>query len=223
MDKTARNNGRSDRRERRKEETRRLILETAMKLFEKKGVFATTVEEITETADIGKGTFFNYFSSKEAILSSLAENQLAVVRRAAENAQKAASVQPILMEMCAELSANPGRSHLLLRSLLGTLISNPSLVQLLTSVLQEGRKQIATIIERGQDIGEIRRDISAAEIARCLQQVAFGTNFIWSVSNSPDLTAWQARSMDLFWRGIAAQPEPISPRASKKGATRHGS
>ena len=61
MDKTARNNGRSDRRERRKEETRRLILETAMKLFEKKGVFATTVEEITETADIGKGTFFNYF------------------------------------------------------------------------------------------------------------------------------------------------------------------
>jgi AcrR family transcriptional regulator len=216
MNKSA-SNGRPGRRERRKEETRRLILQTAMKLFEKKGVFQTTVEEITEAADIGKGTFFNYFSSKEAILSSLAESQLAVMRRAALEAKNADTVRPILMGMCRELSSNPGRSPILLRSLLGTLISNPPLLNLLTSVLKEGREHIATILKRGQRLGEIRRDIEAGEIARCLQQVAFGTNFIWSVSNAPDLAAWQMRSMDLFWRGIAARPEVTSLRGPRKG------
>jgi AcrR family transcriptional regulator len=213
----AANNGKVDRRERRKEETRRLIFQTAMKLFEKKGVFATTVEEITEAADIGKGTFFNYFSSKEAILSSLAENQLAILSRAAESAHNATTVRPILTKMCKELSSNPGRSQILLRSLLGTLISNPSLLNLLTSVLKDGREHIKSIIARGQHLGEIRGDLPAAEIARCFQQVAFGTNFVWSVSEAADLTAWQVRSMDLFWRAIAAQPEPISLRTARKG------
>jgi len=31
----------------------------------------TTVEEITERADVAKGTFFNYFPSKEALLGEL--------------------------------------------------------------------------------------------------------------------------------------------------------
>lgn len=207
---------RIDRRERRKEETRRLILQTALKLFAKKGVFATTVEEITEAADIGKGTFFNYFSSKEAILTSLAENQLAIIRRAAEVAQKADSVQPILTDMCKELSSGPGRSQILLRSLLATLISNPALLQVLTRVLEEGRECLGAIIERGQRIGEVRRDLAASEIARCLQQVAFGTNFIWSVSEGSDLATWHMRSMDLFWRGIAAEPEAVPSRAARK-------
>jgi hypothetical protein len=120
------------------------------------------------------------------------------------------------MEMCKELSANPGRSQILLRSLLGTLVSNPALLRILSAVLREGRGHVTSIIERGQHIGEIRRDISAGEIARCFQQVAFGTNFIWSVSDPSDLMTWQIRSMELFWRGIAAQPEAIETRRPRK-------
>src|SRR6266545_4252189 len=91
------------RRERRKEETRRQIVQAAMKLFEKKGIFGTTVEEITEAADVGKGTFFNYFPAKEAILSALAERQLGVINQAVEKAEDAETVRPILKQMCKEL------------------------------------------------------------------------------------------------------------------------
>src|SRR6516162_2099426 len=87
------------RRERRKVETRRQIFQAAMKLFEKKGIFNTTVEEITQAADVGKGTFFNYFPSKEAILSALAERQLGVINNALEKAGSARSIRPVLMEM----------------------------------------------------------------------------------------------------------------------------
>src|SRR5256885_10000810 len=112
------------RRERRKEETRTQIFQAAMKLFEKKGIFGTTVEEITEAADVGKGTFFNYFPSKEAILSALAERQLGVIHRAVEKAKDASSVRPVLREMCLELATVPGRSQIMFRSVFGMVLSN---------------------------------------------------------------------------------------------------
>ncbi len=59
------------RRERRKEQTYRRLLEASESLFQSKGFDATTVEEIAEAADVAKGTFFNYFESKDSLLSAI--------------------------------------------------------------------------------------------------------------------------------------------------------
>jgi AcrR family transcriptional regulator len=56
------------RRERKKLDTRRRIFRAAFDLFSEKGFDATTVEEIAEHADVGKGTVFNYFPHKTAFL-----------------------------------------------------------------------------------------------------------------------------------------------------------
>src|SRR5689334_22930995 len=61
------------RRERKKEETKERIFKVAIKLFKQKGLEATTVDEIAEKADVAKGTFFNYFPRKEAVLGYLGE------------------------------------------------------------------------------------------------------------------------------------------------------
>src|SRR5215471_14557234 len=66
----------TSRRERRSAELRDRIFRSALALFGKKGYAGTTVEDITEAADVGKGTFFNYFPSKEHILLAFAEMQL---------------------------------------------------------------------------------------------------------------------------------------------------
>src|SRR6266403_4399272 len=66
-----------DRRQRRSAELRERLFRAALGLFAKKGFAETTVEDITEAADVGKGTFFNYFPSKEHILVGFAEMQLA--------------------------------------------------------------------------------------------------------------------------------------------------
>ena len=49
------------------------ILETAMKLFAEKGYDATSVEEITATVGVAKGTLYYHFSSKEEIYNFLLE------------------------------------------------------------------------------------------------------------------------------------------------------
>src|SRR5258708_28224344 len=65
------------RRERRSAELRERLFRAALALFAKKGYAETTVEDITEAADVGKGTFFNYFRSKEHILMAFSEMHLA--------------------------------------------------------------------------------------------------------------------------------------------------
>jgi AcrR family transcriptional regulator len=58
-----------NRSERKKEETKQKIISIAVNLFREHSFEATTMEQIAEEVDIAKGTLYNYFSSKEAILS----------------------------------------------------------------------------------------------------------------------------------------------------------
>ncbi len=56
------------RRERKKAVAREKIMTTGIDLFSKHGIDAVTIDEIADAADIGKGTVYNYFSTKEDIV-----------------------------------------------------------------------------------------------------------------------------------------------------------
>jgi AcrR family transcriptional regulator len=60
-----------DRRGRRREKTRRALLEAALALIASRGLESTRIEDVTEAADLGKGAFYNYFDSKEALVAAL--------------------------------------------------------------------------------------------------------------------------------------------------------
>jgi len=65
------------RRERKKEKSRNDLIDCAVSLFREKGVAETSIDEITEKADISKGTLYNYFQDKEAILVGYFQNKIA--------------------------------------------------------------------------------------------------------------------------------------------------
>ncbi|MFB9658613.1 TetR/AcrR family transcriptional regulator [Glycomyces mayteni] len=58
------------RRERKKQQTRRTLIETAARLFNERGYDATGVADIAEAADVTKRTFFLHFPTKEDVLLS---------------------------------------------------------------------------------------------------------------------------------------------------------
>jgi AcrR family transcriptional regulator len=76
------------RRERRKLEVRRRILDAAEGLFEAQGVSKTRVAEICERADVAEKTFFNHFASKQDLLRELASEALGRLLSDIEQARK---------------------------------------------------------------------------------------------------------------------------------------
>lgn len=54
-------------RERKKLRTRRELTETALRLFIERGFEETTLDELVDTVEVSKRTFFRFFSSKEAV------------------------------------------------------------------------------------------------------------------------------------------------------------
>ena len=65
--------GREPRGSRRKRETRARLLEAALILMAQKGAEGVGINEITEAADVGSGSFYNHFESKEAIYAALTD------------------------------------------------------------------------------------------------------------------------------------------------------
>jgi AcrR family transcriptional regulator len=55
-------------RERKKAKSRAVIQQQAMRLFTEKGYEATTVEQISEAAEVSPSTFFRYFPTKEDVV-----------------------------------------------------------------------------------------------------------------------------------------------------------
>lgn len=83
--------------ERRKARTNRRLLEVARQLFSEKGIYWAKIEDITELADQGKGTFYKYFDSKEAIICALLKEGLDKLTSKTEQAvQKVSTGSAIL-------------------------------------------------------------------------------------------------------------------------------
>jgi AcrR family transcriptional regulator len=64
----------SQRRERKKRQTRDALVQAAFALFIAKGYEQTTVREITDAVDVSERTFFRYFANKEDLALSFAKD-----------------------------------------------------------------------------------------------------------------------------------------------------
>jgi AcrR family transcriptional regulator len=172
-------------RERHKQERKERIYRAALRLFREKGFENTTVEEITEAAQVAKGTFFNYFPTKEAVLLYLGEQQMGGLQALAG------------MRGLGDLSATD-RIKRLLRSLANSAEEDRELVRLMVSqVLRVAdlatggqgrlgfRAILALLIAQGQRAGELRADVSADVIAGLIEGVYFYELFQWCASPVP--------------------------------------
>jgi AcrR family transcriptional regulator len=192
------------RRERRSAETRERLFRSALDLFARKGFTETTVEDITEAADVGKGTFFNYFPSKDHILLAFGEMQLAKLQSAVEEARRSGEPMPqFLRSLGVRMTQEPIRNPGVVRTLLQAYLSSTPVREAMLDLQKRVHALHTEIVQLGQERGEIRKDLPATEIAQVFRQTIFGTLLLWSLYGDATLHPRMESAFNVLWSGLA--------------------
>jgi len=202
----------SDRRQRRSAETRERLFRSALELFAQKGFAETTVEDITEAADVGKGTFFNYFPSKDHILLAFGEMQLSKLESAIELSRNSGEPMPeFLRSLGVRMTQEPTRNPAIIRALLQAYLSTTPVRAAMMDLQRRVHALHTQMIQLGQERGEIRDDLPAAEIAYVFRQTIFGTLLIWSLYGDATLHSRIETAFNLLWTGLAPRGNTAAP------------
>jgi len=201
----------ANRRERHRAETRERLFHAALRLFAERGFQETTVEAITEAADVGKGTFFNYFPTKEHVLASFGDERIAMIARAVEDARKRRGpVLPVIKHLTTNLVGQ--ESAALLRSIYAAHASCTPVRAELQKRLRRARRLFTEMLLLAQQRGEIRQDLAAAELARLIQIVFHGVALSWALNAESGLCETTA----AVWNFLAPALSPRSKQESRR-------
>jgi TetR/AcrR family transcriptional regulator, cholesterol catabolism regulator len=193
------------RRERKKLEVLGRIRDAALELFKEKGYEATTVEEIAERADVAKGTFFNYFPRKDALLEALAED---VVEELFEELGPPESWQGTARDQLLRLFLRIGdlmaRDPEISRFMVIENMRNFWLRTEADPIELQFNHLVRAALTCGRDRGELAVDVDVENGARLLEAAYFTTMADWLRSGAPG-TAYRERltaKYDIIFRGL---------------------
>lgn len=175
------------RRERKKRATRRRIVEAATRLFAERGFDAPTVDEIAAAADVAKGTIYNYFDSKEALLFEfLVELEGEVQREVARFAEAPGPLAAVL-EGWLRYQFELNRPHLpFVRVFLSQLVLRAEAFTDHMARLQLYIDPPAmALLGRLQERGLIPADADLGRVAEELKRMHFGLSTLWAMEGPP--------------------------------------
>ncbi|GAC1636095.1 MAG: TetR/AcrR family transcriptional regulator [Candidatus Acidiferrum sp.] len=207
------------RRERRSADIRERLFRSALKLFAQKGFAETTVEDITEAADVGKGTFFNYFPSKDHILLAFSDMQLGKLEQSVEELRESGqSLKEFMRGLVVRMSEEPLRNPGMIRAILLGYLSSSAVREAMIAKQSRAHALHTQIVEIGQSRGEIRADWPAPEIAYAFRQTILGTLLIWSVTGDATLRERIDSALQLLFTGIAPTVNPKQNHSTEESS-----
>jgi AcrR family transcriptional regulator len=209
---------RTSRRERHRNETRERLFRAALQLFAERGYLETTVEDITDTADVGKGTFFNYFPTKEHVLATFGDERIAVIERAAEEARETKGyVLPVIKNLATYLAGLSSESPALLRAIYAANASCAPARAEMQKRIHAARRLMTEMFAIAQQRGEIRRDLSAANLARLTQLVFQGVTLAWALNPDSRLLDTTESVWELITPAFSMQQTTTSRDKARRG------
>ncbi|MEJ2871447.1 TetR/AcrR family transcriptional regulator [Actinomycetospora sp. OC33-EN08] len=150
---------------------RAAILATAESLLRRDGPAAVSVADITTAAGVPKGSFYNHFESKEALLAEIVEQYgRGIDLTTLDGPGSAPERLRAHFAACAErLTTDTGFGSLLAGAAAGTPVVRTSRVlQSVRVGLAVWSRAVAAVVAEGQEQGDFRPGRSASEIASAL-------------------------------------------------------
>lgn len=193
-------------RHRKKEATRQRILKTALRLFSESGFEKPTVEEIAAAADVGKGTIYNYFRTKEDILvafmSQQEERVQERVRRHLKRDLAAISLLTLYLHEHFRLK-RPYREFT--RVFLSQVILRGTEIAPYIEAMQPAvDKTLRSLFESLRARGHMRKDVDIDEAILAFKTMHLGISAVWAMRNGDnrEIDKLCANNVRLFCRGL---------------------
>jgi TetR/AcrR family fatty acid metabolism transcriptional regulator len=188
---------------------RERILRAAIKVFARKGFYATRVSEIAKAAGVADGTIYLYFENKDAVLVSIFEDRISrlleVLRREIDAAPTFDErISRIVMLQLGQLEGQRDLAEVITVNLRQ---SSRLLKQYAAPLFTEYLDTLAGVVADGQREGVVRPDAHPRILARALYGALDGVALTWALGGAEPGTLVKAahQIVALFLDGIRAR------------------
>ena len=192
-------------RERNKHRVNQRIITAAVELFKSKGCSQTTMDDIADRAEISRGTLFNYFPSKDALLLPWGQE---ILER---------HIQPGLADCLRSQPSTLQALDYLFCSISDHILATPDVIRaFVREALKTGNKPQAElartgmqelfiqVLQYGQGRGEVRKDLPVQNMAAYLGALHTSLLFSQLESGAPEDTRVEmTRLLDFIAGGLA--------------------
>jgi AcrR family transcriptional regulator len=193
-----------------KNATAQRLFEVAVSLFRTQGYEATTVEAITNAAGVAKGTFFNHFASKHAVLDHLGRMQVAQLAQLIDDSsdffdQDTRSQIRFIFRTLAE-GAEERRD--LMRLIAIEVLRQSSGVGK-PDYMEAFERLLTPVVRQGQERGAIRRDISPERGATVLRGLYYLILLAWLECADVAFTTLLDTYLDVLLEGVITRDHSV--------------
>lgn len=195
------------RRERKKRETRRRILEAALELMAKRPYAEVKIEEISAAADVANATFFLHFPTKASLISAFNEE---VATKIAEELGAFKGTAVSKLERLREMLLEEWRRHRnMMRQLVTEFVAQPASMAAFSDVNEGLVELVANVIREGQNAREFDARLDPHIVGLSLVSAWNAIAISWAKTGDADqATEANRQALDLVLRGV------LRPRAA---------
>ena len=185
--------------------TKGKIVTAAWRLFYEQGYDDTTVDDIVYESGTSKGSFYHYFSGKDALLSSLSY----LFDEKYEELQDTFPPEMTCVEKLIFLNQEVFRmiENSVSIDLLAQLLSSQLVTKSEKHLLDHNRtyyKLLRSVILEGQREGELKRDASVNEIVKAYAMFERALMYDWCLCNGEySLCGYSAQMLPLYLAGFS--------------------
>lgn len=199
----------SSRRDRKKAAIRARIVTAAIDLFSRHGIDRVTVDQIAKAADIGKGTIYNYFQTKEDIVVTfMMDVERRVQAKLRHFTRSRAPLESILSEFVLLQFRLKAPHREFVRVFFGHMFQHTEqFIPYMAEMQRFIDPPLETLFGGLQKSGTIRADVNLPELILTFKTMQLGLSALWVVEGPPYETTERVvrEQMRLFSQGLMAR------------------
>jgi AcrR family transcriptional regulator len=167
------------RRERKKRETREKIFNAAIKLFKENGFDGTTIDMISEEADVARGTIFLHFPSKEAILANWSYERLQEVEERREEWDYGDDCKAKVLRIYKIMNEVNISNFDFIKVVVDSSMRHRKVLETEKNTYFELRQLFADLIEEAQEKKQLKTKFNPLVAANMLENIYYNALYDW--------------------------------------------